>query len=178
MKTFVRWSLFTLVLAAALHLVTVWIFPYAIMARVAKKSQKQRGTPINTVYASPPTTPAQRTVVMPSPDLLYSIIGFDLNEGPLHIVAPIPPDTYWSIAFYSTNTVNYFTINDRQAKTNPLEIALVPEGTTVSSPQNALVVESPSKRGAILARFLVKDNSRLADLIAVQKQMRCTVLTP
>ncbi len=33
-------------------------------------------------------------VVMPSPDLLYSIIGFDLSKGPLHIIAPIPPDNY------------------------------------------------------------------------------------
>ncbi len=178
MKSFFKWSLLTLVLAAVLHLVTVWVFPYAIMSMVSKKSQKQRAAPMNTVYASPPTTPAQRTVVMPSPDLLYSIIGFDLSEGPLHIIAPIPPDTYWSIAFYSTNTVNYFTINDRQAKTNPLEIILVPENTTVSAYPNALVVESPGQRGVVLARFLIKDNNRLADLIAFQKQMTCKILAP
>ena len=178
MKSFIKWSLLTLVLAAVLHMVTVWVFPYAMMALVAKKSQKQRGAQINTVFASPPTTPAQRTVVMPSPDLLYSIIGFDLSKGPLHINAPIPPDTYWSIAFYSTNTVNFLTINDRQARTNPLEIVLVPEDSTASVHPNALVVASPSKKGVVLARFLITDNNRLADLIAVQKQMRCTVLTP
>lgn len=72
MKAFFRWSLFTIVLAAVLHMVTVWVFPYAMMAMVAKKSQKQRATPMNTVYASPPTTPAQRTVVMPSPDQVGS----------------------------------------------------------------------------------------------------------
>jgi uncharacterized membrane protein len=167
-----------MVLAAVLHMVTVWVFPYAIMAMVAKKSQEQREAQINTVFASPPTTPAQRTVVMPSPDLLYSIIGFDLSEAPLHIIAPIPPDTYWSIAFYSINTVNFLTINDRQARTNPLEIVLVPEDTLVSAPPNALVVAAPSKRGVVLARFLIKDNNRLADLIAVQKQMTCKVLAP
>jgi uncharacterized membrane protein len=115
---------------------------------------------------------------MPSPDLLYSIIGFDLSEGPLYIIAPIPPDTYWSIAFYSTSTVNFQTINDRQAKTNPLEIVLVPRDTTVSAPPNALVVAAPSKRGVVLAAFLIKDNNRLADWIAVQKQMTWKVLSP
>ena len=178
MKTFFKWSLFTIALAVMLHMVTVWIFPYAIMAMVAKKSQKQRGVQINTVFASPPTTPAQRTVVMPSPDLLYSIIGFDLSEGPLHINAPIPRDTYWSIAFYSTNTVNFLTINDRQARTNPLEIVLVPEDSMASAPPNALVVAAPGKKGVVLARILIKDNNRLADLIAVQKQMTCRVLAP
>jgi uncharacterized membrane protein len=178
MKAFFKWLLFTLVLAAVVHLATVWSFPYAVMAVVAKKSQKQRTALVNTVYSAPKTTPSQRTVVMPSPDLLYSIIGFDLNEGPLHIFAPFPQDTYWSLSFYSTNTVNYFTINDRQAKTNPLEIVLVPDGAAVTAPPNALLIESPSKRGVVLARFLIKDTNRLADLIAVQQQMRSEVLKP
>ena len=99
MKAFFKWLLFMLSLAAVVHLATVWAFPYAVMAVVAKKSQKQRTALVNTVYSAPATTPSQRTVVMPSPDLLYSIIGFDLNEGPLHIFAPFPQDTYWSVAF-------------------------------------------------------------------------------
>ena len=178
MKAFFKWLLFTLVLAAVVHLATVWTYPYAVMAVVAKKSQKQRTALVNTVYSAPTTSPSQRTVVMPSPDLLYSIIGFDLNEGPLHIIAPFPKDTYGSLSFYSTNTVNYFNINDRQAKTNPLEIVLVPEGAAVTAPPNALLIESPSKRGVVLARFLIKDTDRLADLIAVQQQMRSEVLNP
>jgi uncharacterized membrane protein len=178
MKLFFKWTLLTLGLAAVIHLTTVWAVPYAVMAVVEKKSQKQRAAQSNAVYHAPPTSPAQRTVVMPSPDLLYSIIGFDLSEGPLHIVTPIPPDTYWSVAFYSTDTVNYFTINDRQAKTNPLKIVLTTEGTPVPAPPNALVVVSPTKRGVVLARYLIKDDDRLADLIAVQKQMTCRVLTP
>jgi uncharacterized membrane protein len=142
------------------------------------KKPKQRAAQINTVYHAPPTSPAQRTVVMPSPDLLYSIIRFDISKGPLHITAPFPKDTYWSLSFYSTNTVNYFTINDRQTKTNPLEIVLAPKGSTAAPPHNALIVESPGTKGVVLARFLVKDTRRLADLVTIQKQMACKVLTP
>ena len=43
MKSFFKWSLLTLVPAAVLHMVAVWVFPYAIMAMVAKKKSKTKG---------------------------------------------------------------------------------------------------------------------------------------
>ena len=178
MKAFFKWLLLTLVMAVSVHLATVWVFPYGVMALVAKKGRAQYGARINSVLHAPPTTPAQRNVVRPSPELLYSLIRFDLNKGPLHITAPFPTDTYGSLSFYSLNTVNFFTINDRQAKTNPLEIYLIMKGSRVPEVKSALVIESPSKKGVVLARLLIRDADQVAHLMKVRKRMTCSVLNP
>ena len=62
---------------------------------------------------------------MPSPDLLYSSILYDVSQHPLIIRTVIPQHTYWSISLYNSRTDNYFSLNDTQATSKKLRIAVV-----------------------------------------------------
>ena len=117
-----------------------------------------------------------RRVVRPSPNLLYSACGYDVSKGPIRLSAPIPKDTYWSLSIFAANTDNFFVINDRQAKSDRVEVILVNKGGTVPDPGDAIVVEAKAIVGAVLFRMLIPDESRLDELIGIQKQARCELI--
>ena len=79
---------------------------------------------------------------------------------------------YW----IETTTDNFFVLNDRQAKTNPVEIVLVGPQMDVPDGANAEVVVAPTSKGIFLLRSLIMDDDKLADLIRIQKMARCKPL--
>lgn len=174
MKPWIRWTLATLVCAAAIHIVSVWAFPHVILRMVSKRILS-RGVPVNVAYHAPPNTPDQRTVVMPSPDLLYSIVVYDMSRGPLRITVDIPDD-YWSLSFYADNTDNFFVINDRQAKSKQFEIILLPPEGDYPSGRSVPAIRSPSTKGVILARHLITDPVKVGERIALQRRMQVEAL--
>jgi uncharacterized membrane protein len=168
MKSWFRWIVLTLALAAVFHLLTVTLFPRVIMALAIQRIQNRSGSEINTLVHAPRVTVDSRHVVKPSPDLLYSICVFDVSAKPLRITAPVP-DTYWSISFYQTNTDNFYVLNDRQAKSKRVDILLVGPGMGVPHAENTLVVVAPTNKGVFLLRSLIEDEDKLGDLIKIQK---------
>ena len=176
MKSLVKYCLILLILAFALHVITLWAYPYVIMSMVNSKMLERSGGEVNKPVHYGLITPKQRTVVMPSTDLIYSSICFDVSDGALLIKALVPPDTYWSLAFYGSNTDNFYHINDRQADKNPVDILLLGSDTYHPKTDDAKVIVSPSKKGVILARLLVKDSGDLDDLVKIQKQLSCKVI--
>jgi len=80
-----------------------------------------------------------RFVVKPNPDFLYATSFYDLKNGPMRLTGNMPDSTYWSVALYEPNTVNFYVKND-------LEF-------------NSEIVKSPNTEGMILFRILVTDNS-------------------
>jgi len=173
MKSFIKLGLMILLIAAVSHVITVWAYPYFIMTVVSDRVLKKAGVKVNMAIHSGLPTPERRTVVMPSPDLIYSFTAFDVSKTTLRITAPVPSGTYWSLAFYGSNTDNFYHINDRQADTNPVDILLVGPNASPPAANGAKVVIAPSRKGVILARFLVKDHTRLDDLVKIQKQLSC-----
>jgi hypothetical protein len=85
-------------------------------------------------------------------------------------------DTYWSISFYQTNTDNFYVLNDRQAKSNPVDIVLVGPDMAVPRVLNTQVVVAPTNKGVFLLRSLIEDEDKLGDLIKVQKAAVCRTL--
>jgi len=169
-----RWLyriLATLVLAAVFHVLTVMAFPRVIMVAFDSKS-KDLGWVPNVLHHSPRVTANSRSTPRPSPDLLYSMCSYDLSKAPLRISASMP-GTYWSLSFFASNTDNFFVINDREVKTNPVDILLVGPGTSYKNPGNAQVVTSPSSKGVALIRILITDDNRIEELTAIQKQAFC-----
>ena len=162
----------TLALAAAFHVLTVMAFPRAIMVALAWKA-KDLGQSSNVLYHQPRVTADSRVVVRPSPDLLYSVCAYDLSKAPLRISASVP-DTYWSLSFFASNTDNFFVINDREVKANPVDILLVGPGMSYKNPENAQVVMSPSNRGVALIRILITDENRIEELTKIQRQASCS----
>ena len=83
---------------------TILYFPN-LAYRVAKK---KLATPEN-VFRFPPLPDSDsRAVVKPNPDFLYATAFYNLKEGPLRLRGQLPDSTYWSLALYQPNTVNFF----------------------------------------------------------------------
>jgi len=171
MKKWLLMILATLALAAVFHVLTVMTFPKAIMVALDWRS-KDMGRSLNVLYHEPRMTADSRAVVRPSPDLLYSVCAYDVSKEPLRITAPVP-DSYWSLSFFASNTDNFFVINDREVKSNPVEILLVGPGMAYKSPGNTQVVTSPSTRGVALIRILITDEDRIEELTKIQRQASC-----
>lgn len=131
----------------------------------------------NVALAAPPTTAESRTIVRPSPDLLYVACVYDLASGPVLVQAPHSP-TYLSLSAFADNTDNFFAMNDRGPEgAGGLALLLLPPGTPDPQPDvapGARRVTSPSRRGIVLARLRIDRPGQLAELLALQAQVGCT----
>lgn len=153
-------ALTLLATALIVHVLAVWAAPYLIM-KVLMDGPAARSLNMQNQAAFPPPVNAKvRTVVMPSPDLLYSVCVYDVTSGPVRISANPGLSSYWSIALYAANSDNFFVVNDRAAAGRPVDLWLVSDqsGQADSTiPPGAQVVVSPSRRGFLLMRVLTGD---------------------
>jgi uncharacterized membrane protein len=171
-----RWLLraaAVLVVAAAVHVGVIWALPRAIMGRLALALDARGGR--NTALHPPRPDDSARGVVMPSPDLLYSICAFDLSDAPLRVTAPAPQG-YWSVALFAENSDNFFVQNDRSGK--PVDFILTGPGKTAAPPPDVPIIQSPSVRGIVLFRLFVPTDAALAALTAAQREQRCQAERP
>ena len=159
------------------HFLTVWAVPRLIMQVLMKGPMAQQLNMHNQAAFPPPVNAQSRTVVMPSPDLLYSVCGFDLADGPVRVRAAPQLPGYWSIALYSANSDNFFVRNDKQSKGAPIDLWLVPASGAKGQmpvPEGAQVVVSPSGTGFLLMRVLASDyQADQAQLEAARRTLRC-----
>ena len=153
-------SLTLLVTAILVHLLAVWGTPRAIMHILMKGPMAQTMNMHNNAAFPPAVTAASRTVVMPSPDMLYSVCAYDLKDGPVRVTAHPALSSYWSIALYAANSDNFYVINDRAAGQKPVDLWLVTDAGNAKSkavPAGSEVVVSPSVDGFLLMRVLTGD---------------------
>lgn len=174
-STFLRllqWTIFTVGLAAIVHVGIVVYTPSFVMSRLIGQLSKTSG--INTtVYPDLPTHES-RQVVKPSPDLLYTICTYNLTNGPLRITASIPEGHYWSLSIYGDNSDNFFVINDRQAGGDMVDLILVGTGTRLYNPQKLPIIEAESFSGVILTRTLVSSGEDAAMLSDFRRNTTCS----
>jgi uncharacterized membrane protein len=163
--SFWTWLLLTLVLAVIVHVLFVQAFPYIIMFVVGRVVK----SPANQMLHMPPTTSDSRSVVRPSPDLLYSAVKYNVWKRPLRITAPLPGG-YWSISFFANNTDNFFVANDKVIQGGEADFVLIGKGRRRPSLPGAKIVEAQSNKGVVLLRTLVMDQSRIDELVANQKR--------
>lgn len=198
-----RLVLLFLVLVPVFNLLTVLAVPTAvntlvrhrIISRAVEEAAKPDPRPVvqarkaeilahrgvNIALPAPRADATARTVVRPSPDLLYTACAFDLSEGPLLITARVP-DSYLSISGFAANSSNFFAVNDRDAIRDAdgqrqLEVVLS-RSADVRVPDGARLVIAPDDRGLVLFRTLIVDEAALPELQArYQATQRCTPLT-
>ena len=70
---------------------------------------------------------------------------------------------------------NFYVLNDRQAKTNPVKIVLVGPDMPVPDITDAEVVVAPTSRGVFLLRSLIMDEGKRDDLIKTHTMASCTL---
>ena len=154
--------------AAVSHLVFVAFLPKLILV-LYFFTTTSAGYEENKIYHAPPINASQRTVVLPSPNLLYSFCIYDISEKPLLIEVKVPENTYWSVSFYDSSTNNFFTINDRDVR-DEARILLVKGNADV---KNAIVVRAKDEHGFILFRTFIPDKNIIPELEALRKQWKC-----
>lgn len=161
------------------HILALYSMPWMIMQYALHKIRA--GVPntpvVNDMIHYGVRTPADRDVVRPSPDLLYSICMYDLSNGDLLISGNTPKQTYQSIALYGSNTDNYFVLSNQDiagdnysVRVTIRERAGATDGAT--APHNAV---SPTKTGIVLVRTLLANEADYESIAAVQKTGACRI---
>lgn len=166
------------VTAILVHILAVWAAPRLIMQVLMHGPMAQTMNMQNLAAFPPPVTAAARSVVMPSPDLLYSVCVFDVTAGPVRISASPNLKSYWSVALYAANSDNFFVINDRKSNGGPVDLWLVSAGGSPDTrpiPAGAQVVVSPSTTGFLLMRVLTGNyEAEKAVLEPARHTLTCT----
>ena len=174
MMRWIRWGLFTLTLAAIIHWLAVSQGPNFIMWRVMGQVAQGKA---NSIAHGARATAETRTIVKPSPDLLYSTCVFDVSKRPLKIVTGAPSDTYWSVALYADDTDNFFVLNDSAAKGQPATIILLGPGQSAPvDTAGTITVNAPTARGLVLFRTLINDDKREAEIDQARRLATCQSL--
>jgi len=192
-----------LLLVPVFNLLTVWVLPTAInqlvLHRIVQKGLQEAAQPdasavvlarkaevlrhgaVNIALPAPRADASARTVVRPSPDLLYTACVFDLSDGPLHLQAPVP-EGYLSISGFAADSSNFFAVNDQDAVVDAegqrqLSLLLT-LGEPMQAPAGTQVVVAPSVRGLVLFRTLIPNDAAAAALrVNYQARQRCTPLS-
>ena len=165
------WIAATILVAAIVHLGSIWLLPRVVMMRALDRL----GTP-NVMHVGHLPDATSRTIVRPSPDILYASCPYDLSKGPLQVTAPVVRANYWSISAFDAATNNFFVKNDQQATSDLLEVVIVQRGQPWPPLGNAVervILFSPSERGLILIRAVVGDRKQLPAIEAALHQARC-----
>lgn len=166
--------------AAVVHLAAIWVIPRAIMYRVLHGPLAKSLNFHNHAAFAPPVTAASRAVVMPSPDMLYSLCHIDASQGPVQVSADPRLATYWSIALYATSSDNFFTLNDRQTAARPVSLWLAANPRDAArAPTGSTVIVMPSTQSLLLMRVLTSDYAtERTQLEPARQTLRCTPASP
>lgn len=175
-----RWLLrllAVLLIATGSYYATLAATPYVLMD-LAVRRLAERG-PMNAFTHAPPVRAELRTIVRPSPDLLYSSCPFDLTGGPLLIEAWAIPDRYSSISIFDARTDAVFVHNDENMGTRlRVRIILAMPGQPRPADASAEVVEVDHPRGIVLQRVLLADPRDAAELARVDRLRRRATCRP
>jgi uncharacterized membrane protein len=168
-----KWIAAMLLVAAAVHGATLLLLPRFIMLRTMAGMTKLAGA-ANTIAHAPRATWRSRTVVRPSPDLLYSICVYDLGAagGAVRVSTHDMPQSYWSVSVFDADTNNFYALNDEQSKTGETNFILMPQGRTADAGRLP-VVGAPTGRGIVLFRTLVNDEAHLAEVDTARHNAVC-----
>lgn len=114
-----------------------------------------------------------RSVVRPSPDILYSGCLFDVSNGPMTVTAPAPPDGgYASVSFFDSRTNNFAVVNDREMEGGVVTITLAARGEASGDD----VIEAPTDTGLILYRRIWADPEAFDETDADRRRFDCAPL--
>ena len=168
-----KWLLGILLCAWAGQYLLALLVPNIAMETLYAVGTKRLG--YNQLVVSQVPDETSRTVVRPSPDLLYASCIYNLEDGPIVIEAPIPA-RYWSMQFYQMNTDNYAGItnqrDERQRAGTEVKVTLISASEDPANYQGK-VIRSPTDRGIVLLRV-----SAIGDRSAQQAALEASSCSP
>lgn len=160
----------TLLVAALVHLATVWAAPKLVMHLVMDGAASHAG--LNHPQHAPKTSAATRFVPLPSPDLLYSTCVIDVSHGAVD-VSVTPGDTYLSLSVFDSDTNNVFVASDRTSGGKPIRLRILPPQGDAPVPDGVMGVHVPGTRALLLLRALASTPELAAKSEAARQTLSC-----
>ena len=163
MKTLLFWSVCILLLAGAVHLGYVLIVPPIEMRAKIDELRQIAGSGELVVLSR------EDSVRLMGPDgrwLVHALCVYDLDEGPVMINATVP-DSYWSMAIYSAGGETFYSLNDRQAGIEQVDLMIrrptdqAPGEEEELTPQtdDTFTVRAPDAEGVVVMRALADETA-------------------
>jgi uncharacterized membrane protein len=175
MREVAFWVVLTLVEAVILQLAIIWLSPRVVSRLSARKLLKFAGRWNILGYRGLPL--AGRHALTTNPDMATAFGIYDVSQAPVRIACSIPHwDSYWSISLYAWNTENFCVINDRTARSGEFDLVIMSGRSRHQSSEREEVVFSPTKKGIVLVRMLVRDRNDPDELERVEAVMRKTAM--
>jgi uncharacterized membrane protein len=157
------------------------ILPGFIMGKAMERFETLGGEP-NLAGHFPPIDETARTVVRPSPDIIYSGCMYDVSNGAVAITLPaLEDESYVSVSFFDARTNNFAAFNNRDFGGAAAEILLhgpAPDHTH-TDPGYAdydVSVLAPTSTGLVLLRRVLSGGVTIEDADDHRRQFGCEAL--
>lgn len=152
------WTVSILLLAGVVHLGYVLFAPHFEMRAKIDELQQLADSGALTVLSR------EDSIRLMGPDggwLVHALCIYDLADGPMTIDAVVP-DSYWSLAIYSAGGENFYSLNDRQAGVDRVDLMLrqptaraPDEEQELAAPTgDTVIVRAPESMGIVVMRAL------------------------
>ncbi|WP_300530697.1 DUF1254 domain-containing protein [Maricaulis sp.] len=154
--------------------------PGFIMSKAMERFESLGGI-ANEEGHAPPIDETARSVVRPSPDILYSGCLFDVSNGPMTVTAPAPSDGgYASVSFFDSRTNNFAVINDRAVEGGSVRIILRANPGFDSHDDSTgydadTVIMAPTDTGLILYRRIWADPGAFEETDTDRRRFDCSL---
>jgi hypothetical protein len=122
------------------------------------------------------SNPAQRLVVLPNVDTLYTVARLRLQDGPLVLHVPDLGGRYYTMQFLDAYTNSFAYVGRRATGTRPGNYAIAPPGWRGRVPSGVRLIRSPTPVVWLLGRTLVDGEPDLPAVNAIQRQYTLTPL--
>lgn len=173
-------------LAFALGLqATVWAYPLVITAATAQsltaaeKPQADGRAPFNHFgHVNKLVTAADKEVVSPNADTIYSTAFIDLKQGAAQISVPDVGPRYYSLMLEDAYTNVFGYIGSRATGSKAGTYLIVGPDWQGTPPAGIKVIQSPTSLVWIIGRTLVDGADDLPRVSAIQQQYQISMLPP
>ena len=166
-----------LLLGGIIHVAIVFMVP--LFASNDAWAQMRAFGPDGQFHLLPIPVAGAEPLASLDPRMVQAVCRFTLAEGPLRIQAVLP-DEFWSIAVFDRRGRNVYSLNDRAADRQKLDLAiLTPVQMALmrqdppAALESAIVLEVPIDTGFVLLRVFVPDDSMLPSATAALQEADC-----
>jgi hypothetical protein len=121
--------------------------------------------------------PSFSAVQSANSDTQYSVTWFDASEEPYILHLPDAKGRYYTYQFIDAWTNNFHYASTRTMGSQEQSYALVAPGWKGKLPEDVIPVDCPTPTGFIIGRWFVADQSDVAAVNVIQKQVTMTPLS-
>lgn len=133
--------------------------------------------PPNTLVSlTQPATAAERLVVLPNVDTLYTTARLDLRAGPVVVGVPDEHGRYYVLQFIDAYTNTFAYVGRRSTGTRAGQFALIPPGWHGRVPPGVRRIQAPTATVWMLGRTLVDGPRDIANVNRIQHGYTLTPL--